>query len=238
MMLIRCLVRVVDQTESLPLHLFDQVMHPTLGEHLKRNVLVCVGGEPPASSLIDDGGDDDEVSHKGVVKCLSPASISVAAAELECNVIMESDVEMEKDVGMEMLPRGLIAPPLRSRGGHEHLTGGVSGLVDRRILLLLGRWFRNFQSWQCSGSVATEQILGDYQINVEPMSGGESETLLSGCNEEYFTFGMIESAESFNRLQSNPTKCEGSVTVNERNCLSSTSGNVGQVRYLSESICY
>ena len=232
MMLIRCLVRVVDQTESLPLHLFDQVMHPTVGEHLKSNVLVCIG-EPESSS-----GNDVKVTQKIEANCSSSASISVAAAELECNVIMESDVEMEKDVGMEMLPRGLIAPPLRSRGGHEHLTGGVSGLVDRRILLLLGRWFRNFQSWQCSGSVATEQILGDYQINVEPMSGGESETLLSGCNEEYFTFGMIESAESFNRLQSNPTKCEGSVTVNERNCLSSTSGNVGQVRYLSESICY
>ena len=224
-MLIRCLVKVVDQTESLPLHLFDQVMHPTLREHLKRNVLMCVGGEAPESSSTADV----EVAQTMGVNSSSSASICVDTPELKGNVKMELDAEMEEEGGLEMLPRGLIAPPLRPRDGHEHLTGGVSGLVDRRILLLLGRWFENFHSDHCSGSVVTKQVLGGYQIDVEPMSRGESETLLSDCTSGNFAFAMIESAESFDRLQ-----CEEYVRAKKRNDLSSTSGSEVKVRNMLE----
>ena len=187
MMLIRCLVRLVDQTESLPLHLFDQVMHPTVGEHLKRNVLVCVGGEETEIS----SAADFKVTQETGASCSSSAYGSDDVPELKRNVEIES-------VGM--LPRGLIAPPLLHPDSHERLTGGVSGLVDRRVLLLLDLWFPHFISCFCSGSFYSDQVNLEYYMDFEQHPVGVMEILLSSgrkrslvlLNKQEYPFYMVK----------------------------------------------
>ena len=104
------------------------------------------------------------------------ASCSSSASKCDDSSELGRDVKMED---VEMLPRGLIAPPLLPPDSHERLTGEVSGLVDRRVLTLLGRWFPRFISYSCPGSYVSEQVSQEYYMNFERHPNGVSEILLS-----------------------------------------------------------
>ena len=182
--LIRSLVGVLDQTECLPLHLFDQIMHPVLLKDLKRNVLISV---------------DQASSKRSTLDGVSPTKKRrISSAPSSSNCLTSPDYHRwssEVKHCWKMIPRGLIAPPLQSSNYHERLTGGVSGLVDRRVLLLLGRWFPHFQPGCCAGSVASEQIRNGYPIALHQIPDGCSQAPVLPTNRCNYTVSMIYSLE-------------------------------------------
>ncbi|VDM35579.1 unnamed protein product, partial [Hydatigera taeniaeformis] len=131
--LVRCLVNVLDQTERLPIHIFEEISYPTSSDQLKHGVSACM-------------------------EALSAASPPAGATS-----------ESTEEEYSQVLPLGLIAPPLPSSSGyHNHLTGGgVRGLVDRQVLLLLGAWFPDLNKRVCTGTVGTSQVQDTFTMTVK-----------------------------------------------------------------------
>lgn len=153
--LIQCLIGVLDQIECLPLHLFEQVIYPTSAEELNHSALLSV-----ESVVSDKPLSSDHSANKPPLSCPLNSSSSC----FDFSDLLQSEGEEYSQI----LPRGLIAPPLRPSGCHSRLTGGgVRGLVDRRILLLLGAWLPSLQTTVCAGSVGTSQMQDYYSVTFE-----------------------------------------------------------------------
>ncbi|KAL5964597.1 E3 ubiquitin-protein ligase HECTD1 [Taenia solium] len=156
--LIRCLINVLDQTERLPIHLFDEISYPTSSAQLKHEVTACMEALSSASpSTVATA----EVPPAGPPRSCPPNSSSCFDFTDCCRSAREEY--------SQVLPLGLIAPPLPSASDyHNHLTGGgVRGLVDRQVLLLLGAWFPHLHTRLCTGAVATPQVQDTFTMLVK-----------------------------------------------------------------------
>lgn len=132
--LVNCILDSLDQSECLPLHIFEQISHPSNGWTSS-----CL--EPAKSPVF----------FRNLPKSAPPSGFS-------CFDFSSHEQQMAEHC--LTIPLGLVAPPLPySTGYHNYLTGGgVHGLVDHRLLLLIGAWFPSFYSDQCSGVASSRQI--------------------------------------------------------------------------------
>ncbi|KAH9285088.1 E3 ubiquitin-protein ligase HECTD1 [Echinococcus granulosus] len=163
--LIRCLLNVLDQTERLPIHLFEEISYPTSSDQLKHEVSACMealtSASPSTLATI-------EVPPAKAPRSCPPNSSSCFDFTGYCRSTEEYS---------QVLPLGLIAPPLPSTSDfHNHLTGGgVRGLVDRQVLLLLGAWFPGLHTRLCTGSVGTPQVQDSFTMIVKRRHGATRE---------------------------------------------------------------
>ncbi|KAL5108442.1 E3 ubiquitin-protein ligase Ufd4 [Taenia crassiceps] len=156
--LIRCLLNVLDQTERLPIHVFDEISYPTSSDQLKHDVTACVEALSSASlSTVETA----EVLPSRPPRSCPHNSSNCFDFAYSCRPTREEY--------SQVLPLGLIAPPLPSAlDYHQHLTGGgVRGLVDRQLLLLLGAWFPGLNTRLCTGTVGTPQVQDAFTLIVK-----------------------------------------------------------------------
>lgn len=155
---IRCLSNVLDQTERLPIHLFDEISYPTSSDQLKHEVTACMEALSSASP--------STVATPEVPPARPPRSCRSNSSS--CFDFTDSCRSTREEYS-QVLPLGLIAPPLPSASDyHNRLTGGgVRGLVDRQVLLLLGAWFPGLHTRICTGSVGNPQVQDAFTIIVK-----------------------------------------------------------------------
>lgn len=119
---VRCILDSLDQTECLPLHIFEQISRPDKIYNLTEALEL-----------------DKDIA-------LAPKKVSFDFTD----AIMSEGCENRTT---RTVPLGIIAPPLpHTTLFHNYLTGGgIRGLIDRRLLMLIGSWFTSLGGEQCSG---------------------------------------------------------------------------------------
>ncbi|KAM7535685.1 hypothetical protein Aperf_G00000103216 [Anoplocephala perfoliata] len=185
--LVNCILDSLDQTECLPLHIFEQITYPSNCWTSRGETPSCYESAKPQArvrNLPDSAPSSDST-------CFDFSSLRQLMTEY-CPTI----------------PLGLVAPPLHhSTGYHNYLTGGgVRGLVDHRLLALLGAWFPYLDLDQCSAS--SRQIENFSNLKIVRRRGSskelfvdEGKKVLHLLSRGYINacFRVLNSTEQFTR---------------------------------------
>ncbi|KAM7535158.1 hypothetical protein Aperf_G00000103178 [Anoplocephala perfoliata] len=177
--LINCILDSLDQTECLPLHIFEQITNHSSGCTLKDRIRSCfvmaqtqvLFKNPPNSSL----------------PCCDSTRFDLASPEQLTTSYCPT------------IPLGLVAPPLpHSTGLHNYLTGGgVRGLVDHRLLALLGTWFPSlFTDQCCSGVASSRQIYNSGNLRIVRQRDSPKELFVDYCST---SFQLLNSTKQLTR---------------------------------------
>uniref|UniRef100_A0A5K3F7D1 E3 ubiquitin-protein ligase n=1 Tax=Mesocestoides corti TaxID=53468 RepID=A0A5K3F7D1_MESCO len=155
--LTRCLVRALDQSEHLPLHLFEFIPYRSTSRRLHQSGVDAMASEKAPASIAPPLSCPPNTGSAAPVftfSCEQPTT--------ECPVA---------------LPLGILASPhLLPLDQHTKLTaGGIRGLVDFRVNRLLGAWLPSLAFSMCVGCGGMHQLRQSCPIVVKRQRGVENE---------------------------------------------------------------
>lgn len=138
--IVMCILDSLDQTECLPLYIFEQLSYSTMSYGLTDQLQTA----------------RNRVKIRNYPKSAPPNKNNLMTYFNFTDAITEDSPKL----ATQTLPLGIIAPPLPySTDYHTFLTGGgIRGVIDNRLFALIGSWFPSLCADQCTGVVTRRQI--------------------------------------------------------------------------------
>nr|CDS30651.1 E3 ubiquitin protein ligase HECTD1 [Hymenolepis microstoma] len=157
--LVMCILDSLDQTECLPLFIFEQLPHPSTSYEL--------------TDQLKSGA--NRVKIRNYPKSAPPNKNN----SMTHFNFTDDMTENSPKLATQTIPLGIISPPLTySTDFHNYLTGGgIRGVIDNRLFTLLGSWFL-FYSDQCTDGVTRHQIDKVFTLKMKPHQNSCCEILV------------------------------------------------------------
>lgn len=158
--LVMWILASLDQTECLPLYIFEQLSYPNASYGLSNQLHL----------------DRNRVKIRNYPKS-APPNKNNSTTHFDFTDVM---TENSQKLATQTLPLGIIAPPLPySTDHHNFLTGGgIRGLIDKRLFMLIGSWFPSLCTDQCTGVIGHRQIDKNLSMKVKRSQNSREEMLL------------------------------------------------------------
>ncbi|VDN97832.1 unnamed protein product [Rodentolepis nana] len=157
--MVMCILDSLDQTECLPLHIFEQLSYST-------------------SYVLSDqlGSGKNRVKMRNYPKSAPPNKNNLMTYFDFTDAMMENSPKL----ATQTLPLGIIAPPLPySTDYHNFLTGGgIRGVIDNRLFTLLGSWFPSLSADQCTGVVSHRQVDENLTMKIQRQQNSPGEIFI------------------------------------------------------------
>ncbi|VDL53198.1 unnamed protein product [Hymenolepis diminuta] len=158
--LVMCILASLDQTECLPLYIFEQLSYPNTSYGLSDQLELA----------------RNRVKVRNYPKS-APPNKNNSTTHFDFTDVM---TENSQKLATQTLPLGIIAPPLPySTDYHNFLTGGgIRGLIDKRLFMLIGSWFPSLCIDQCTGVIGHGQIDKNLSMKVKRSQNSREEILV------------------------------------------------------------